>query len=286
MGYERIRVKPLAGAIGAEIFGVDLTKPLDNRASEEIHQAFHEHLVIFFRDQALTPETLKAFGRRFGPFGYTPFVKTMAEHPEIIEVVRAAQPARPKFNFGGGWHSDFSFQEMPPKATLLQAKEVPPHGGDTLFANMYLAYESLSETMKGVLAGLEGVHSAIRPYGPKGAALTDEDSREMVIRSTEEALVERRFPIVRTHPETGRKALFVNPTYTIRIAGMSNEESQPLLKFLCDHAVRPEFTCRFRWEVNSLAMWDNRCTMHFAVNDYLGFRRVMHRITIAGDRPV
>ncbi|HLJ64443.1 MAG TPA: TauD/TfdA family dioxygenase [Stellaceae bacterium] len=286
MSGRRIDVRPLAGALGAEIFGVDLTKPLDNSVAVEIHQAFLDYTVIFFRDQDLHPAGLKEFARRFGPLGTTPFIKTMAEHPEIIEVVRAANPAKPAVNFGGDWHSDFSFLEEPPRATLLQAKEVPPQGGDTLFTNMYLAYETLSPGMKRMLEGLKAVHGAIRPYGPQGSQLTDEDSKEMVVKSSPEAVAERERPVVRTHPETGRKCLFINPVYTLRLSGMTRSESEPILNYLFKHAVRPEFTCRFRWETNSLALWDNRAVMHFAINDYLGHRRVMHRVTINGDGPL
>jgi taurine dioxygenase len=283
---ESIRVEPVSGALGAEISGVDLTRPLDRLAAEEIRRAFRRHLVLFFRDQALDPASLKAFARLFGPLGDSVFVKTLDEHPEVMEIVRDAEPAKPAINFGGAWHSDMSFDAAPPKATLLQAKEVPIHGGDTLFANMYLAYETLSEGLRAVLDGLGAVHTAARAYGPKGAVVTDAQSREMVIRTGPEALEERVHPVVRTHPETGRKCLYVNPVYTTRFAKMTRTESAPLLDFLHRHAVRPEFTCRFRWAENSVALWDNRCAMHFAINDYLGERRVMHRVTIAGDTPV
>jgi taurine dioxygenase len=285
--YERIEVTPIAGALGAEIRGVDLTAALDNRTTDEIHRAFREHCVVFFRDQRLPPAGLKAFGRLFGPLGRIDFVKSVVpEHPEVMVITREEQPARPEINFGNAWHSDMSYAEEPPLGTALHAQELPPIGGDTLWTNMYLAYETLSEGMRRLLAGLRAVHTAKRAYGPQGAIVTDAEARGMVIRSSPEALVEREHPVVRTHPGTGRKALFVNPVYTTRFAGMSVEESMPLLRFLYQHATRPEFTCRFRWSANALALWDNRCTMHFAINDYLGHRRVMHRITIAGERPV
>jgi taurine dioxygenase len=286
-GYERIAVTPIAGALGAEIGGVDLTAALDNRTTDEIHRAFREHAVIFFRNQKLTPAGLKAFGRLFGPLGRVDFVKSVVrEHPEVMVITREAEPPRPEVNFGNAWHSDMSYAEEPPLGTALHAQELPPVGGDTLWTNMYLAYETLSEGMRRLLDGLKAVHSAARAYGPQGAIVTNEEARGMVIRSGPEALIEREHPVVRRHPETGRKALFINPVYTLRFAGMSADESAPLLKFLFQHATRPEFTCRFRWSERALALWDNRCTMHFAINDYLGHRRVMHRITIAGDRPV
>jgi len=271
-------VRPIAGS--------DPTHPLDNRTGNEIHPAFREHLVIFFRDQALTPASLKEFGGRFGRFGRSPFVRMLPEHPEVMEIVREPDPPKPEVNFGNAWHSDMSFAAEPAKATLLQAKDVPRAGGDTLWANMYLAYEALSPAMRALLERQRAVHCAARIYGPQGVMVTDEDARGMVIRGNAEALEEREHPVVRTHPETGRKALYVNPVYTTRLAGMRREESAGLLNFLFDHATRPEFTCRFRWRENSVALWDNRCTLHFAINDYIGHRRVMHRITIAGERPV
>lgn len=287
MSYERIEVRPLAGALGAEIGGADLTHPLDNPTTEELHRAFREHLVIFFRDQALSPAGLKTFVRSFGSLGRIDFVKSVVpEHPEVMVITREARPKRPAINFGNIWHSDMTYAEAPPKATLLQAKEVPDHGGDTQWANMYLAYETLSDGMRRLLDRLRAVHCAARVYGPQGVIVNnDEDGRGMVIQSGDEALHEREHPVVRTHSDTGRKALYVNPVYTTRFAGMSREESLPLLQFLYQHAARPEFTCRFRWRENSVALWDNRAAMHYAINDYIGHRRVMHRITIAGERP-
>ena len=284
---ERIEVRPVVGALGAEIFGVDLTQPLDNRATEDIHDAFRRHLVIFFRDQKLTPAGLKGFARLFGAIRPIDFVQSaVPEHPEVMIIRREPDPPKPKINFGNAWHTDTSYAAEPPKATLLQAKEVPERGGDTMFANMYLAYETLSDGMKRMLEGLRAVHCAARIYGPQGLVVNNEEDRGMVVHGAPEALEEREHPVVRTHPETGRKCLYVNSVYTTRFAGMSNEESAPLLKFLYQHQTRPEFTCRFRWRENSVALWDNRCAQHHALNDYLGHRRVMHRVTIAGERPV
>jgi taurine dioxygenase len=282
--YETIQVRPVAGGCGAEIAGVDLSKPLGNQTFSEIHRAFLEHSVIFFRDQNLTPEDQEAFTLRFGPFGRTDYVKTLPDHPNIIAVIKEADE-RTAFNFGGVWHSDFSYQECPPMATILYGREVPPYGGDTMFANGYLAYEALSDGLKRTLEGMRAVHSARRSYGSKGS-YAKKRLKSMDITADETGDAELDHPVIRTHPETGRKALFVNPVYTIRFAGWTEAESKPLLNFLFAHSQRPEFTCRFRWTKGALAMWDNRCLQHLALNDYDGFRREHHRTTVAGDRPV
>lgn len=284
MNYETIEVRPIAGALGAEVLGADLSTPLGNQAFAEIHQAFLDHQVIFFRDQTLTPEQQKAFTHRFGPFGETPFVTTLPDHPEIIEVVKEADD-RTAYNFGGNWHSDFSFQPQPPMATVLYSREVPPYGGDTLFANMYLAYETLTPGMRRIADDLIGIHSARRSYSPAAQYQHDQLS-SMDVKTDDSAYETVEHPIVRTHPETGRKALFVNKVYTVGLKDFSKTEGAALLDLLCRHAERPELTCRFSWTEGALAMWDNRCVQHFAVNDYDGYRRVMHRTTIAGERPV
>jgi alpha-ketoglutarate-dependent taurine dioxygenase len=232
--------------------------------------------VIFFRDQALTPAQFMAFARRMGkPIEY-PFVRGIEGFPELIEVKKLEHE---RTNFGGIWHSDTTYLEQPPMGSMLLARELPPYGGDTLFANQYLAYEELSEGMRRLLDGLMAVNSSSKA----DVTRTREDRvRERGDRS-QELLAEH--PVVRTHPETGRKALYVNVAHTARFKGMTEEESVPLLNFLFQHQVRPEFTCRFQWRVGSLAFWDNRCAQHNPVNDYHGHRRVMHRITLAGDRP-
>jgi taurine dioxygenase len=284
-GYETLEVRPLAGALGAKIGGLDLSLELDDRQVAEIRRAFLDHLVIFFHDQTLTPQQHKAFTARFGALSRVPYVKALDEHPEIIAVLKEADEQKISI-FGGAWHSDFSFLEEPPLGSVLYALEVPPYGGDTLWANMYAAYDALSDGMKRLLDGLVALHSG-SIYGVDGVPKDLRTSRSIAIsRSNPEADVERAHPAVRVHPETGRKALFVNPIYTKRFAGMTVEESKPLLDFLYGHATRPEFTCRFRWRQRSLALWDNRCAMHYAINDYDGQRRLMHRTTIAGDRPV
>lgn len=280
MPYQTIEVKPLSGAIGAEIHGVDLTAPLDNETFSEIHQAFLDHLVIFFRDQRLTPDQHLAFARRFGELNRHAYVKGLDGYPEIMEIRKEKEETE---NFGGLWHSDVTFLEKPALGSVLYAREVPEHGGDTLFANMYLAYEALSEGMRKVLADLTAMHSANQFYGRRSGFYREGGS--MRVKHTEEAEAEVEHPVVRTHPETGRKALYVNSAFTVRFKGMTEAESAPLLKFLYEHLARPEFTCRFRWQADSIAFWDNRCSQHYALNDYHGRQRIMHRVTINGDRP-
>ncbi|HET8729126.1 MAG TPA: TauD/TfdA family dioxygenase [Alphaproteobacteria bacterium] len=285
MSYQTIEVRPLAGALGAEIAGVDLSRPLDAARAAEIERAFVEHLVVFFRDQDLTPDEHKAFSARFGPLTQVPYVRHMDDHPEIIAVLKEADE-RKISAFGNSWHSDFSFLAEPPLGSVLYAREVPSHGGDTLWANMYLAYDALSDGMKRLLDPLKAIHSG-HPYGARNPPRGVATSRSIVIaRGVEEADREVAHPAVRRHPASGRKALFVNPIYTTRFDGMTEAESRPILDFLYGHATQPEFTCRFRWTAGALALWDNRCTLHYAVNDYDGQRRLMHRTTIAGETPL
>ncbi|MBV8653934.1 MAG: TauD/TfdA family dioxygenase [Alphaproteobacteria bacterium] len=282
MTYEAIEVRRLAGTIGAEIGGVDLRR-LSNQAWSEIHRAFLENIVIVFRGQELSLDDLMAVGRRFGEPSDYPFVKGVDGYPQITEIVKEAHETK---NFGGAWHSDTTYLERPPLATLLYAKETPSHGGDTLFANQYLAYEALSLGMKAMLGRLNGVYSASLKRGG-GRAARHNDIRGMRVTGTANAdSYEAIHPVVRSHPETGRKALYVNRSHTIRFEDMTEEESGPLIDFLSEHAVRPEFTCRVRWEPGTLTLWDNRCAQHFAINDYSGQRRVMQRLTVGPEVPV
>jgi len=277
VAYRTITVAPIAGALVAEIGGVDLATDLADETVAEIRRAWLEHLVVFFRDQDVSLDAFLAFARRIGEPVEYPFVKGMDDYPEIITVSKLPHET---VNFGGIWHSDTVYLERPPMATLLVAREVPPFGGDTLFANMYTAYDTLSPGMQRMLGPLRAVHSS---------ALADvSKTREDRIRDAgngeaREYLSEH--PVVRTHPETGRRALYVNVAHTSRFAGFTDDESRPLLQFLFAHSVRPEFTCRFRWRVGSIALWDNRCAMHNPINDYHGHTRTMHRITLAGDLP-
>ena len=271
-------IRPIAGAIGAELHGIDLAADLSDDTVAAVRQALLDHLVIFFRGQDLPPARFLALARRFGaPIEY-PFVAGIDGFPEIIAVTKLEHE---RVNFGGVWHSDTTYLAEPPMGTLLVAREVPPVGGDTLFANQYLAYEALSERMRAMLEGLKGVSNSAKA----DVTRTREDRvKSGGTSQAREALVAEH-PVVRTHPETGRKALYVNTAHTQRFAGMTEEESAGLLAFLFRHQSRPEFTCRFHWEVGSLAFWDNRCAQHNPINDYHGYRRVMHRITLAGDRP-
>jgi taurine dioxygenase len=269
-----MQVKRVAGALGAEISGLDLSALSDPQA-KALRAAWLEHLVLFFRDQALTPAQYMAFAKRLGKPVEYPFVKGIEGFPEVIEVKKLEHE---KVNFGGLWHSDTAYLEQPPMASMLLAREIPPYGGDTLFANMYLAYEALSAGMKRMLDGMLAVNAS-----SKADVTRTREDRTGGGDPRREYVAEH--PVVRTHPETGRKALYVNFGHTVRFKDMSEEESAPLLAFLFQHQVKPEFTCRFTWRVSSIALWDNRCAQHNPVNDYHGFRRVMHRITLAGDRP-
>jgi taurine dioxygenase len=273
-----LEVKKIAGALGAEVRGVDLSKPLSAEGIAEVRRAFLDHLVIFFRDQNLTAEQFLSFARTMGrPIEY-PLLKGLPEYPDIIQVMKLEHE---RVNFGGMWHSDTEYLELPPMGTMLLAREVPPAGGDTLFANQYLAYEALSAGMRRMLDGLIGVNTS----GKADASRTREDRVRSDAREDAKKEYIAEHPVVRTHPETGRKALYVNPAHTLRFKDMTEAESAPLLNFLFQHQTQPEFTCRFRWEVGSLAFWDNRCAQHNPVNDYHGYRRVMHRITLGGDEP-
>jgi taurine dioxygenase len=276
--YRTITVEPFAAVLGAEITGVDLATDLTDETVAEIRRAWLDHLVVFFRDQVLGPSEFLAFGRRFGTTVEYPFVKGIDGYPDIIAVTKLPHET---VNFGGIWHSDTTYLEVPPMASMLVAREVPPTGGDTEFANMYLAFESLSDGMRRLLNGLVAVNSS--------AAADVSRTREDRLRDSARADAKKEYtaahPVVRVHPETGRRALYVNVAHTVRFEGMTEEESAPLLQYLYRHQVRPEFTCRFRWQPGSLAFWDNRCAMHNPINDYHGFRRVMHRITLAGDKP-
>jgi taurine dioxygenase len=274
-GFE---VRPLSGSIGAEILGIDLVAEPGENVIGEIRQVWLKHNVIFFRDQDLPPAKFLAFAKRFGDVVEYPFIKGIEGFPEIIPVVKLEHETK---NFGGIWHTDTAYLDKPPMATMLIAREVPPYGGDTLFANTYLAYETLSDGMKRMLAGLVAVNTSAK------ADVTR--TREDRVRDGGKTEAKKEFvsehPVVRTHPETGRKALYVNIGHTLRFKDMTEEESAPLLKFLFQHQAKPEFTCRFDWRVGSMAIWDNRCALHNPVNDYHGFRRVMHRVTLAGDTP-
>jgi taurine dioxygenase len=271
---EPLVVRRIAGAIGAEIGGIKLRPDLPHAVIAELRRLWLEHLVLFFRNQELTPQELAAVARRFGEVMQYPFLKGLDEAPEVIRVAKLEHET---VNFGGLWHTDTAYLAEPPMATMLIAREVPPHGGDTLFASLYAAYDALSDGMKQMLAPLRAVNSSSKAEKTR--------TREDRGPNEQPRVLEAEHPVVRTHPETGRKALYVNSGHSLRFVGMTEAESAPLLEYLFAHQVRPEFTCRFHWEHGSIAFWDNRCVLHNPVNDYHSFRRIMHRVTLAGDRP-
>jgi taurine dioxygenase len=276
----RLGIQPITGGLGAEIHGVDLGGELDDHTIADIRRVLLDHCVIFFRDQEFDAAQHKALARRFGDiFVHPNYYGTQAD-PEIVEIRR--EPGDTKV-VGEDWHTDTTMVAEPPMGAILYALEVPPYGGDTLFANQYLAYEALSDGMKRLLSGLRAVHSDRTVAGPK----VDNSGRSTKARADEswrETI--NTHPVVRTHPETGRKLLYVNYSYTMGFEGLTEAESRPLLGYLLEHGHRPEFTCRFRWTKGAVAFWDNRCVKHLAVNDAQPFRRVMRRVQIAGDRPV
>ena len=274
---EPIAVTPIAGACGAEISNVDLSQPLDDESFAAVEQALLDHQVIFFRDQTLTPDQQKTFARRFGELRISDQYQPLDGHPEILEIVK--EPDATDI-VGNLWHCDESFLERPALGSILYMIECPPYGGDTMFANQYAAYEALSPGMQEMLSGLRAVFSdGTLQQRNKGRSLKVHP--DAANRPSYEAV----HPVVRTHPQTGRKCLFVHRPYTIRFDGMTEAESKPLLEYLYAHAARPEFTCRFRWDAGSVAFWDNRCAQHYALNDYAGVRRYGHRVTVIGDVP-
>lgn len=271
MAIQPLEVKKLSPVIGAELGGVDLATMTDE-LFEMIHDALMEHQVIFFRDQTITPEQHTAFGQRFGTLHIHPAApKVFPDHPEIF-VIHA--DANSKFIAGDTWHSDVSCDAEPPMGSILYLQEVPETGGDTLFASMYAAYEALSESIQQLLCALTAVHAGEKLY--RGRYDTDEPGKTYPVSE---------HPVVRTHPVTGRKALFVNAAFTTHIKALSAPESKALLDFLFDHMQQPMFQCRFKWEKNSIAFWDNRCVQHHALWDYYPQVRHGHRVTVSGDRP-
>lgn len=271
-------VRRLSGALGAEVLGIDLRQAQSEQNRQALRQLWLQHKVLFFRDQHLDGAQYMHFARSIGtPIEY-PFVKGLPDFPEIIEVKKLEHET---VNFGGIWHSDTTYLERPPMASMLLAREVPPQGGDTLFANMQMAYETLSAGLRRVLDGLRAVSSSAKA----DVSRTREDRIRSDGREDARRVYVAEHPVVRTHPETGQKSLFVNIAHTERFVGWTAEESAPLLSMLYAHLTRPEFTCRFSWAPGSIALWDNRCTQHNPVNDYHGYRRLMHRITLEGDVP-
>ena len=276
MRNARFDIRPSSPAIGAEILGVDLSRPLTPEETGEIREALNEHGVIFFRDQELTPEQHIAFAERFAPINVNRFFRSVPDHPQIAEVRKEPDQTT---NIGGGWHTDHSYDEAPALGSILLAREVPDHGGDTMFASMHHAYEALSDGLKRTLEGLRAVHSSRHVFGAAARYARETAGR---IGNAERANQDAVHPVVVRHPETGRKTLYVNAAFTTRFEGWTEKESKPLLDYLYAHAAQPQFHMRFQWRKGSIAFWDNRATWHFAINDYHGERRLMHRITLEG----
>jgi taurine dioxygenase len=272
-----IAVRPVSTAVGAEILGLDLADTLPDATIDAIRHALFQHGVVFFRDQKLTPDQHVAFAQRFGAINVNRFFKTVDGYPMIAEVRKEPDQVG---NIGGGWHTDHSYDQAPAMGSILYAREVPETGGDTLFASMYVAYDALSDGLKRTLESLQALHSSRHVFGVEAyAGRGDLKGRYL---NPEAATQDAVHPVVVRHPGSGRKALYVNSGFTVRFVGWTDEESRPLLQYLYQHAARPEFTYRFQWREGSLAFWDNRCTWHYALNDYHGHRRLMHRITVEG----
>lgn len=276
-----MNVRPLTTAIGAEIDGIDLSAPLDESQVDAVTSAFRKHLVLFFRDQTLQPEDVVRFSKLFGPVGAYPFAEPLDGHPEVIAIIKEPEQ---KTVFGGIWHTDSTYLESPSAASVLYSLEVPEVGGDTLFSNMYLAWERLDEILKEKIKSMVALHSSEKNRAKLRVEHLDSgkmQAKQETVRDVREAW----HPVVRKHPHTSRPSLYISPAHTTAIRGLDDTESDELLEQLFRHALSDDFKCRFRWTPGTLAIWDNRCTLHYPVNDYHGVRRVMHRVTVDGERP-
>jgi taurine dioxygenase len=279
---QRITVHPLTGALGAEISGVNLAEPLDDETFAEIRQALLDNLVIFFRDQNISPEQHLEFGRKFGELHVHPFIPTLEGYPEIIKLQSADDGPGEMAYQSNTWHTDLTYEAVPPMASILRAIEVPEAGGDTMWNNLYLAYEGLSARMQAFFDDMTAIHFIAMSMP---ANFLEQKWAGKQVERFHEKTPAVEHPVVRTHPETGRKALFVNRNFTSHLKDIHREESDALLNYLYQHIEQPEYQARFHWADNSIAMWDNRCTQHYAITDYAS-RRVMHRVTVCGDPPV
>jgi len=273
---------PAGGSAGAFIGGLDMSKSIGQEAIRFLHTALNEHLVVALRDQTLSLDDLERFTHAMGGCDLTPYVTPIEGRPYVIRILKESHE---RLNFANAWHSDLSYLETPPSYTVLYCLETPPTGGDTIWANQYLALETLSAGLRYSLMGLQAVHSAGAAYGTGGYLDGVKDKMSTPIAPSKEAYAEQTHPVVISHPATGRAALYVNPVYTRRIAGWSSAESESLLGYLYQHAVNENFTWRLQWVKGTLAIWDNRCTQHFALNDYHGYRREMVRTSVKGSKP-
>lgn len=271
-----IEIRPVSGGVGVELGNVDIGQGLSDTEFKAIQQAFIDNGLVFLHGQSLSPEQHIEFAERFGEINVNRFFPKVDGYEKIAAVVKEKDQ---KVNIGGGWHTDHSYDQIPAMGSILLARETPPVGGDTLFACMYKAYESLSDGLKKTLEGMNAVHSSRHVFGDQAEYQKSLDDR---LSNTELATQDAVHPVVITHPESGRKALYVNPGFTIHFEGWSAAESKPLLDYLYHHATLMEHTTRFKWAEGSIAIWDNRCTWHYALNDYHGARREMHRITVEG----
>lgn len=271
-----VQISPVSGGVGVEITNIDLGSEVSNADFSAIRDAFIEHGLIFFRDQELTPEQHISFARRWGDININRFFAKVPGYEEIAEVRKEPDDL---VNIGGGWHTDHSYDHIPAMGSILIARDTPEFGGDTLFSCMYRAYDTLSHGLKRTLEGLNAVHSSRHVFGDQSDYVKNTGDR---LGNSDLATQDAIHPVIITHPESGRKALYVNPAFTLRFEGWTDFESRPLLNYLYQHAATPEHTTRFQWQNGSIAFWDNRATWHFALNDYHGKRRVMHRITVEG----
>ncbi len=284
MAYKTISIEPIAGSCGAEVSGVNIAKPINRKTFTEIYEAWLAYQVLFFRDQKLTSDQYLKFAKKWGGIHVHPFVKGLRRYPEILEVKKTETDT---YTFGNRWHTDQMFAPRPAKATLLYAKETPTVGGDTLYANMYDAYEALSPGMKKMLEPIRTFN--VGDGNKRSAKYGNRENRYKGASAKPKAppkgiKTNSQHPLVRTHPETGRKALYIG-VHTQELVGFSGEEGNFLIDMLRAHCTKEEFIARFNWQKNSIAIWDNRCLQHYAVSDYPGQRRRMHRITIKGDKP-
>jgi len=279
--YKQIEIRPMTGSFGTEIFGVDLSEPLGDDVLAEVNQALLEYHVIFFRDQDITPRQHVEFGQRFGELHIHPFIPPHKDQPEIIVLGGKTPGPGPYARNSTVWHTDLTYSQEPPMGSILHGIEIPAAGGDTMFADLTAAYEGLSDRMKNFFSGMVAVHSM---SATKTREELNSPQQIKEVQRSLEKVPPAEHPVVRTHPETGRKCLFVNRHFTSYLKDVSERESEALLNLLHDHIAQPEYQCRFRWEKNSIAFWDNRCTQHYAVADYNEIRR-MHRVTVCGPRP-
>jgi taurine dioxygenase len=288
--YRHIEVKPLAAAMGAEILGVEVGRESEAQFAE-IEDALFRHKMIYFRGQRIGHAEHHSFSRRFGPFAEDAYTDGMPGFREVQPLIKEADD-KSEHIFGSGWHTDSPFLTEPPAITMLRSVEIPPYGGDTMWANSALAWNMLSDTMRSMIAGLR-VHFSMRDVLESAQANAEQRNspvgRLAALKELPESVqVKVRgnvHPLVRTHARSGEKALYVDPSYAIGLEGMKPDEAAPLLKYLCDHLTQPAFTCRLRWEPDMVALWDNRLCLHQAFNDYQGYRREMYRTTVAGEKP-